>query len=121
MYYSQNCQFDDKAAEQIDKAKVIIRERLLQDISPEDVASAVNMSYSWFRKVFKEYTGLSPAHYMQELKVQQAKDLLATTRRSIKEIAYCLNFDDIPYFSKVFKKYTGLSPLAYREKFGRGG
>lgn len=119
MYYSQNDKFDDRLAEQMDKAKVIIRERLLDDISLEEVASAVNMSYSWFRKVFKEYTGLSPARYMLELKVRQAKDLLAVTGRSVKEIACYLNFDDVPYFSKVFKKYTGLSPLAYREKFGR--
>lgn len=118
MYYSQNCRFDDLSAERIDRAKVIIRERLLQGVSPEDVASAVNMSYSWFRKLFKDYTGLSPAHYILELKIRQAKDLLSTTRQSIKEIAYRLNFDDIPYFSKVFKKYTGLSPQSYRDKFG---
>ena len=118
MYYSQNCRFDDLSAERIDRAKVIIRERLLQGVSPEDVASAVNMSYSWFRKLFKDYTGLSPAHYILELKIRQAKDLLSTTRQSIKEIAYWLNFDDIPYFSKVFKKYTGLSPQSYRDKFG---
>ena len=116
MYYSQNCRFDDLSAERIDRAKVIIRERLLQGVSPEDVASAVNMSYSWFRKLFKDYTGLSPAHYILELKIRQAKDLLSTTRQSIKEIAYRLNFDDIPYFSKVFKKYTGLSPQSYRDK-----
>ncbi len=120
MYYSQNCRFDDLSAERIDRAKVIIRERLLQDVSPEEVASAVNMSYSWFRKLFKDYTGLSPAHYILELKIRQAKDLLSTTRQSIKEIAYRLNFDDIPYFSKVFKKYTGLSPQSYRDKFGAG-
>ena len=74
------------------------------------------MSYSWFRKLFKEYTGLSPAHYIQELKIQQAKDLLATTQRSTKEIAYYLTFDDIPYFTKVFKKYTGYTPQSYRKK-----
>lgn len=119
MYYSQNCQFDDKSAEQIDKAKVIIRERLLEGISPEDVAAAVNMSYSWFRKVFKEYTGLSPARYIQELKIQQAKDLLSATHSDIKEIAYRLNFDDTSYFSKVFKKHTGITAVEYREKFGR--
>lgn len=120
MYYSQNCQFDDKSTEQIDKAKVIIRERLLEGISPEDVAAAVNMSYSWFRKVFKEYTGLSPARYIQELKIQQAKDLLSATHSDIKEIAYRLNFDDTSYFSKVFKKHTGITAVEYREKFGRG-
>lgn len=119
MYYSQNCEFDNKATEQISKAKVFIRENLLKGIGPEEVADSLHMSYSWFRKLFKEYTGLSPAHYIQELKIQQAKDLLATTKRSTKEIAYYLTFDDIPYFTKVFKKYTGYTPQSYRKKFGR--
>ena len=119
MYYSQNCEFDNKATEQISKAKVFIRENLLKGIGPEEVADSLHMSYSWFRKLFKEYTGLSPAHYIQELKIQQAKDLLATTQRSTKEIAYYLTFDDIPYFTKVFKKYTGYTPQSYRKKFGR--
>ena len=119
MYYSQNCEFDNKATEQISKAKVFIRENLLKGIGPEEVADSLHMSYSWFRKLFKEYTGLSPAHYIQELKIQQAKDLLATTQRSTKEIAYYLTFDDIPYFTKVFKKYTGYTPQNYRQKFGR--
>lgn len=101
MYYSQNYEFDNKATEQISKAKVFIRENLLKGIGPEEVADSLHMSYSWFRKLFKEYTGLSPAHYIQELKIQQAKDLLATTQRSTKEIAYYLTFDDIPYFTKV--------------------
>lgn len=115
MYYSQNCEFDNKATEQISKAKVFIRENLLKGIGPEEVADSLHMSYSWFRKLFKEYTGLSPAHYIQELKIQQAKDLLATTQRSTKEIAYYLTFDDIPYFTKVFKKYTGYTPQSYRK------
>ena len=119
MYYSQNYEFDNKATEQISKAKVFIRENLLKGIGPEEVADSLHMSYSWFRKLFKEYTGLSPAHYIQELKIQQAKDLLATTQRSTKEIAYYLTFDDIPYFTKVFKKYTGYTPQSYRKKFGR--
>lgn len=115
MYYSQNYEFDNKATEQISKAKVFIRENLLKGIGPEEVADSLHMSYSWFRKLFKEYTGLSPAHYIQELKIQQAKDLLATTQRSTKEIAYYLTFDDIPYFTKVFKKYTGYTPQSYRK------
>lgn len=115
MYYSQNCEFDNKATEQISKAKVFIRENLLKGIGPEEVADSLHMSYSWFRKLFKEYTGLSPAHYIQELKIQQAKDLLTTTQRSTKEIAYYLTFDDIPYFTKVFKKYTGYTPQSYRK------
>lgn len=119
LYYSQNRIFDNQMTEQINKAKIIIRENLLSDISPEEVARKLNMSYSWFRKLFKEYTGLSPAHYIQELKMQQSKDLLVNSWLTIKEIAYRLNFNDIPYFTKAFKRHSGYTPSEYRNKFGK--
>ena len=114
MYYDYNKCFDTATEAQIDKAKIIIRENLLKGITPEDVASRINMSYSWFRKLFKDYTGVSPAHYIQELKIQEAKQLLSGSDTNIKEVSYYLGFDDIAYFSKVFKKYTGFTPIEYK-------
>lgn len=117
MYYDQNRCFDTATEAQIDKAKIIIRENLLKGITPEDVASQINMSYSWFRKLFKDYIGVSPAHYIQELKIQEAKQMLSDINTSIKEISYYLGFDDMAYFSKVFKKYTGYTPIEYKTTF----
>ena len=73
------------------------------------------MSYSSFRKLFKEYTGLSPASYFQDLKLQRAKDLLRFTQNSIKEIAYSLNFESPDYFSTRFKKKVGKKPSDFRD------
>ena len=111
MYYDYNRCFDTATEEQIDKAKIIIRENLLKDITAEDVASRINMSYSWFRKLFKDYTGVSPAHYIQELKIQEAKQLLSDSNINIKEVSYYRGYDDIAYYSKDFNKYTGLTPI----------
>ena len=115
MYYDYNRCFDTATEEQIDKAKIIIRENLLKGITAEDVASKINMSYSWFRKLFKDYTRVSPAHYIQELKIQEAKQLLSGSDSNIKEVSYYLGFYDIAYFSKVFKKYTGFTPIEYKK------
>lgn len=98
----------------INKAKILIRERLLSNVSLESIAKEVNMSYSWFRKVFKRYTGFTPANYMQEIKLQKAKNLLLSTNMPIKEIAYLLNFESLPYFSYTFKKKTSHAPTEYR-------
>lgn len=73
------------------------------------------MSYSYFRKLFKEYTGLSPASYFLDIKLQRAKDLLCKTQLSVKEIAYMLNFDSPDYFCTLFKKKTGKRPGDFRE------
>lgn len=117
LYYKNNNSIQDLSSEQIDKSKIIIRTNILNDISLEDIAAEVNMSYSWFRKQFKKYTGLSPAHYIQELKIKQAKELVSSSSLSINEISYHLKFESPAYFIKVFKKHTGCTPLKYRSKF----
>ena len=76
----------------------------------------LGVSYSNFRKLFKEHTGLSPAIYQQALKLQRAKEMLTTTDMSIKEIAYRLNFDSPDYFSAKFKAKTGRKPSDLRNQ-----
>lgn len=98
----------------VNKARIIIREALESRLSIQQIAEDLGMSYSNFRKLFKEYTGLSPAIYQQDLKLQRAKELLTTTDMSIKEIAYRLSFDSPDYFSAKFKAKTGKKPSEYR-------
>lgn len=98
----------------INKAKVIMRKHLLSDVNPEEIASRLNISYSWFRRAFKEYTGFSPAQFIIQLKIQKAKDMLVQTNNSVKSIAHILDFETTGYFSVFFKRETGMSPLAYR-------
>lgn len=108
--------FEGKEIEsQIRKAIIILRENLTSNISPELVADQLNIGYSWFRKMFKNYTGLSPSKYFQQIKMQRAKELLLTTDKSIKEISYELGFDTIFYFSRQFKKVTGIAPSDYKK------
>ena len=82
--------------------------------SGQALAEQLGVSYSSFRKLFKEYTGISPALYQQDLKLQRAKELLSTTDLFVKEIAYMLNFDSPDYFSSKFKRKTGLKPSDFR-------
>lgn len=100
----------------INKARLIIREKLESRITIQEIAEQMGMGYSNFRKLFKEFTGVSPALYQQELRLQKAKELLSTTNTSIKEIAYQLNFDSPDYFSSKFKMKVGCKPSEYREK-----
>jgi AraC-like DNA-binding protein len=74
------------------------------------------VGYSWFRKIFKNYTGMAPGQYLIQLKIEKSKELLCDTSKSIKEIAYELKFDNNFYFSKQFKEKTGLTPAQFRKK-----
>ncbi|MBR6275818.1 MAG: AraC family transcriptional regulator [Prevotella sp.] len=98
----------------ISRARLRIREALESDLTIQQVAEEMGVSYSNFRKLFKEYTGLSPATYQQDLRLQRAKELLSTTDLSIKEIAYKLNFESPDYFSAKFKAKTGRRPSELR-------
>ncbi len=106
---------DHVHAELINKAKLMIRETVSDNISIQEIATKLGVSYSNFRKLFKEYVGIGPALYQQDLKLQRAKELLSTTNKSIKEIAYSLNFDSPDYFSSKFRNKTGMKPSEFRD------
>lgn len=84
-------------------------------LSPEEIASQLGLGYSWFRKTFKEYTGVSPAQYQIQLRLNYAKELLTRTSLNITEIAYKLHFENVGQFSTFFKKREGLTPKEYRD------
>jgi AraC-like DNA-binding protein len=99
----------------VNRARLRIRESLESSLTIQQVAEELGVSYSNFRKLFKEHTGLSPATYQQELRLQRAKELLSTTDLSIKEIAYRLDFESPDYFSAKFKLKTGRKPSEFRQ------
>ena len=105
---------DHTRVDMINRARLRIRESLEVDLTIQQVAEELGVSYSNFRKLFKEFTGISPALYQQDLRLQRAKELLATTTLSIKEIAYRLRFDSPDYFSSKFKIKTGKKPSEFR-------
>ncbi len=103
----------------INKARVIFRTSIDEHISMERVAEQLNVSYAWFRKAFKSYTGIAPNQYLLQLKIEKAKLLLTDKTKTIKEIAFILSFESAFYFSKLFKEKTGVSPEQYRKNLER--
>lgn len=116
--YERNNQLTgDKAhVDAINRAMLRIRESLESELTIQQIADECGISYSNFRKLFKEYTGVAPALYQQELRIQRAKELLSTTSLSVKEIAFKLNFDSSNYFSSKFHAKVGTSPGEYRRQ-----
>lgn len=112
----KNKDFEGKEIEnKILHARVKMRENFDNGINPIDIAKELNISYSYFRKVFKKYTGISPSQYILLLKIQKARDFLTNSKMSIKEIAYHCGFTSIYYFSRLFKEKHGYTPSQIRE------
>ena len=101
---------NQQQVDMINRARLRIRQSLESNLTIQHVAEEMGVSYSNFRKLFKEFTGLSPATYQQELRLLRAKELLSTTDLTVKEIAYRLNFESPDYFSAKFKAKMGCKP-----------
>ncbi len=114
----KNKDFSGKDIEvKIRKACVILRERITENIDIQQLADELNLGYSYFRKMFKEINGISPAQYHLMLRLEKARELLVTTDKSVKEIAIILGFQSIFYFSRIFKKKMGLIPTDLRKNW----
>ena len=87
-----------------------MHEHIEEAIDLSQMAKDHQIGYSYFRKMFRKYTGVSPRQYHLGLKVLRARELLLTSDKSIKEISYQLGFSSIYYFSRFFKNKVGVSP-----------
>ena len=113
----RNQEFAGKTIERkIRKACLYFRENLHISVNIEMLAAELNVGYSYFRQMFRKYTGISPTQYHLSLRIQKAKDLLISTDKSIKEIAIDLGFESYFYFSRIFKDKTGRSPMEFRKE-----
>jgi AraC-like DNA-binding protein len=116
----RNQEFAGKSIERtIRKACMYFRENLNTNINMEQLAKELNVGYSYFRQMFRKYTGISPTQYHLSLRIQNAKDLLISTDLSVKEIAINLGFESYFYFSRIFKDKTGTSPMDFRKKHNK--
>lgn len=98
----------------VEEARYIMRKEIQKNFDLEDFARQHNIGYSYFRRMFKNFTGISPRQYYLQLKIMRAKELLLSTEKTVKEISYELGFDSIHYFSRLFKKKTGKTPTDFR-------
>jgi AraC-like DNA-binding protein len=103
-------------AKVIEMTRFEMRQKMGEEIDLKRLAVKHNVSYSFFRKMFKKYTGVSPGQYHLQLRITRAKELLISTDKSIKEISYELGFQSIFYFSNLFKKKEGVTPSHFRNK-----
>ena len=89
---------------------------LLERTGPADarelhaVAAACGMGYESFRKNFARLAGVSPGHYAQQRRIENARQLLSQGGHTNKEIAGRLGFHDEFHFARTFKKFTGRTP-----------
>lgn len=101
----------------ITDCKHYIYDSRFEKLTLTDIAIKVNLSQSYLSTLFKKETGITVSDYIQQVKIEEAKNFLTYTSTSLSEISSLLNFSDQSYFTKVFKKITGLTPDQYKKNF----
>ena len=90
----------------------------VSDIRIDDIAAACNVSAIYFRRLFKEYSGMTPIDYKLSAMIDQAKRHLVYSERSVAEIAEMLGFSSTTYFCRLFKRKTGMTPMEFARSNG---
>lgn len=99
------------------EAMSYIEQNMKEDMRIKMLASKAYLSPSYFRKLFKEITGLTPIEYVNSLRISKARQLLDSGNLSITEVGETVGINDPNYFSKIFKAATGMTPTEYKRKF----
>lgn len=99
------------------EAMAYIEQNMKDDMKIEKLASKAYMSPNYFRKLFKETTGLTPIEYINSLRISKARRLLETGEVAISEAGEAVGINDLNYFSKIFKANTGMTPSEYKRRF----
>lgn len=98
-------------------AKQYIADHYNQQLNLESISAKVGFNPAYFSSLFKKETGKNFMEYIMELRIKNAKQLLAATDYSLVEVAEEVGYSEIKYFSKIFKRITGLTPSEYRKLY----
>ena len=112
---------DEQSESIVQKAQKYMRENYMKEISLDDVSKEVNVSPYYFSKLFKEEVGENFIEYLTKIRIGKAKEMLAKSSESVKEIGLASGYADSNYFSRIFKKQTGMTPSEYRDHLRADG
>ena len=84
-------------------------------IKLEEIARKFDISVRSLNRRFRQATGKTPMQYLQQIRLDNAKELLRASNLPIAEIAFNCGYADCSYFSAQFRKAISLSPKAYRD------
>ncbi|MGB7842428.1 MAG: AraC family transcriptional regulator [Salinimicrobium sp.] len=99
--------------EKVKKAVHIIKENLNQNFSVEHLAKEVGTNVNKLQENFKYMFDLTVNKYMQQVKLEAAKEMLSNSDHNISQIVSQIGLNNRSYFSKIFKEKYGVSPNYY--------
>ncbi|TNE83586.1 MAG: helix-turn-helix domain-containing protein [Gammaproteobacteria bacterium] len=99
------------------KAQVWLEEHYAGPVSIDDVARVSGLGDRTFKRRFKEATGETALGYLQQLRIEAAKQQLESTRKQTASIIWEVGYEDASSFRRLFKRLVGCTMEQYRKRF----
>ncbi len=97
------------------QAAEYLEERYMEKLTLDTLAEHLSISKYHLQRQFKAHFGVSPAQYLNNLRINRAKELLRTTALPIYEICEQIGVENASYLIKLFRAHEGMTPYAYRK------
>ncbi|MFY0544135.1 AraC family transcriptional regulator [Brevibacillus sp. H7] len=98
------------------KALDYIHDDTSTELNLDTLAQVSGMSKYYLIRLFREYMGQTPSHYVQEIRLKKAEQFLRSSSYDVTDIAFEVGFGSLNTFERLFKKKFGINPAEYRKK-----
>jgi AraC-like DNA-binding protein len=102
----------------VERVVAVLRERFADPLSLGDMADIAISSPFHFNRIFRQVTGVPPGRFLSAVRLQAAKQLLLTTRRSVTDICFAVGYNSLGTFTTHFTMLVGASPKRFRKMHG---
>jgi AraC-like DNA-binding protein len=96
-----------------------IRVHAAEPLTVSSIAGQYGYNRDYLSRLFKRTMGMNLQEYIHVQKMAKAKSLLASSNRTVKQIAFDIGMADEKYFIRLFRKYENLTPTGYRNAYYR--
>jgi AraC family transcriptional regulator len=123
--YTNATGIEDRSTASIDSAAIrraitYVESHPDRAISLRELAGAAGLSRFHFGRVFKRHTGVSPARYVEQARIAQAKLLIVSAELSLAAVAHTVGFADQSHFTRRFRAHEGCTPAQFAREHGQG-
>ena len=112
--YEQAFQYQPGAAERLAELPGWITTRLRQNLSNEVLSERAGLCPRHFSRVFKRTFNVTPAGFVEQMRLTEAARRLASQRETIEGVASSVGFRSAEVFRRAFERRFGMAPRKFQ-------